>query len=260
MVLKRFYLAFIFLNLLTFKALSQIKTSWVLPQHQLTAQFGVGTTFNVPDNNVDALSTVVGGLNYTYNFSRRWYAQASWHVMRGNYEMGERFYTGSRTEFRPVLVSAEAPLLLPMVRLSENQPTALSDIANAPIVKLTSSDALYERTQFSVIFGYMKVLPRNVLRVGVGIHERGTRSRTIATQIYNFNVPISHLLITKGRDWGYVGTISYDFFLTQKWSLGLNLGVAIRRDIEPNCFQSGLTVGYAPFKNHYKKSKSKPQA
>jgi hypothetical protein len=260
MVLKRFYFAFIFLNILTFKVLGQFKSVWTLPQHQFTAQFGVGSMFDVPSHNTDDIGTTVSGLNYTYNFSRRWYTQVSWQNMRGSFDLGETVYNGRSYEFRPLLASKEAPIVVPLVALNENRQTSIADIKSATLVKLTAPIGLYERNQFSINFGYMKVLPRNVLRIGVGIYGQQTRSRSMASYVSNFSTPISHLLVLKWYELGYTGTISYDFFLTQKWSLGLYLGTAITQERVPNCFQSGLTIGYAPFKNYYRKNKSKPEA
>ncbi len=143
MIFKQFCITFLFVNLLIVNALAQTKTGWVLPQHQLTALFGVGSTFDVPDHNRDVLSTVGSGFSYTYNFSKRWFLQASWQMMQGQFEMGEMVSTGNNWVFRPITASKEEPMLMPFVELKEKRTTSLSDIKNAPVVKLTSADGLY---------------------------------------------------------------------------------------------------------------------
>ncbi len=106
-------------------------------------------------------------------------------------------------------------------------------------------------------------MPRNVLRISLGVHQERTRTRALGTSVLVNNHTISklnHLRVSELGNFGYNGSIAYDFFLTQRLSVGLYLNASAQRDMIPFTFQSCLTVGYAPFKNYYKKSKAKPQA
>jgi hypothetical protein len=250
---------------------SQSKSLWVMPKQQLNFQFGQSQMSDYVVNN-HALATMPAlGLAYTYNFSPHWYTQLNWELIQKRFIMGESVYSGTGTQYNRMVASKDTPftLLLVRLKLKENQNAATSsDIRNANMVNLTSPYGIYRRNQFSLNFGYMQVLPRNILRLGVGISYFQVQSRDIQTGVFDktgdnsylFSSNIPHLFIKDIQNWGFNMQLGYDFFLTQEWSLGLSLSTVSDAAFNTHTLQYGLTIGYAPHKSYDKKAKKKPKA
>jgi hypothetical protein len=267
MPLKQFYLTFVFINLLTYNVLSQSKDAWVLPKYQFNVQLGTSNFRDYigadkADSNIPFI-----GLSYTYNVSLHWYAHFNWQLMRTQFIMGENIFTDNG--FRRMVASSSSPLSLPIIELKaqEDRQSFIAEIKNAPLINLTSPKGFYQRNQFNFNTGYMKVLPRNILRIGLGISYFRTQSRAMQSisvvpideNTFGYGANIPHLALKNISNINFNGLISYDFFITQKASIGAYLGALINKNSVRQTTQLGLTFGYAPHLSIFNKNKLKPK-
>ncbi len=267
MALKRIYLAFVFINSLTYNALSQSKDAWILPKHQLNIQLGTSTFKDYIGADKASSNIPFIGLSYTYNVSLHWYAHFNWQLMRTQFTMGENIFTDNG--FRRMVASASSPLSLPIIELKahEDRQSFIAEIKNAPLINLTSPKGFYQRNQFNLNIGYMKVLPRNILRIGLGISYFRTQSRAMQSisvvpideNTFGYGTHIPHLALKDISNINFNGLISYDFFINQEIAIGAYLGELINKNRARQTTQLGLTFGYSPHISIFNKNKLKPK-
>jgi hypothetical protein len=231
---------------------AQSKTNWTLPKHQIQLQGGMSNNGdNVGRANPFANCPYVGS-TYYYNFSTHWYASLDYQFIQGSFKMGLVNYLFSTNisefEVKKTYPSEEKPMLLPLVKFNIDRPTTDTDIKTSEYVKVTSPDGLYRRNHFSINGGYMRVTPRNILRIGVGFSYSRLESRDILSLVLakpnNVNLP--HLRYLNVADLALNALIGYDFFVTQRLSVGLQLSSLSTKGFNSQVRQAGITVGYAP--------------
>jgi hypothetical protein len=238
--------------------IGQINDKWTLPKHQMQAQMGMS-------NNTDFLGYIdpfancpYAGATYYYNISPKWFASAEYQFMQGTFKMGLLSYKFNQdiTETIKTYPSVESPMLMPIVRYTENRLTGEADIKSSKYVKITSPDGLYRRNHYSLNGGYMRVTSRNILRIGVGISYFRLESRDILTAIVenpsnssnvNYIMNLPHVRILDIKDVAFNARIAYDFFLTQQLSVGIQLNHLVeKKGFASKARQAGITVGYSP--------------
>ena len=251
------YLSVIFiLSCAQLQSWAQAKENWVLPKHQIQVQGGMS-------NNTDYLGFINSfancpyvGATYYYNFLHKWYASLDYQYIQGTFKMGLTSYKNiDNTTFETIRTypSPENPMSLPLVRMTQNRSTKDTDIKKSEYVKVVSPDGLYKRNHYNLNGGYMRVTPRNILRIGLGITYFRLQSRDILTNVEESktnsviaNIP--HLRYLDKKGWEFNTRIAYDFFITQKLSIGLQLSsISTINIFQGTARQAGLTVGYAPF-------------
>jgi hypothetical protein len=259
MTVSKYLLAFYILCCVHTQSKAQSKTNWTLPKHQIQLQGGMS-------NNSDFLGFIdhfancpYTGATYYYNFSTHWYASLDYQFMQGSFKMGQLSYKdlgNNQLETLSTYPSAENPMQLPVVKMTQNRPTTDTDIKKSDYVKLNSPDGLYRRNHYNLNGGYMRVTPRNILRIGLGISYYRLESRDILINIIEdpydkFNIKniltLPHLRYLDIKGWDFNARIAYDFFITQKLSVGLQLSsLSTMKGFESKARQAGITVGYSP--------------
>jgi hypothetical protein len=268
MTLKQFYITLLAFNGLIAPISGQKNGTWILPKHQLSAQFGSSKfePYQAVDNAGDNIPSA--GLAYTFNLSSHFYARFDAQIMRNAFVMGENIYVNN--DFRRMVASVDSPLTLPLVRLTltEDRQTLASEIKKAELIRLSSPNGFYQRNQYNLNMGYMKAAPRNILRIGLGVSFSRVQYRAMQTVILNppdaagntFGAWIPHLVIKDIRNFDLNGLIGYEFFLTQKWSIGLQYNALFSKNRELRTSTTGITIGYAPYKSYFKRRKLEPRA
>jgi hypothetical protein len=259
MTVSKYLLACFILCCVNTQSWAQSKMNWTLPKHQIQLQGGMS-------NNGDFLGFIdhfancpYTGATYYYNFSTHWYASLDYQFMQGSFKMGLLSYKdlgNNQTEAIRTSPSSENPMRLPIVKMTQDRPTTDTDIKKSDYVQVTSPDGLYRRNHYNLNGGYMRVTPRNILRIGFGISYYRLESRDILIGVipeqstkdnftYLANVPHLRYLDIKG--WDFNARIAYDFFITQKLSVGLQLSsLSTMKGFNSKARQAGITVGYSP--------------
>jgi hypothetical protein len=240
---------------------AQFQKAWRLPKHQVQLQTGIV-------NNTDYLGLIdpidnsyyVGG-TYYYNFSSHWYASADYQHTQGLFKMGTRRFESTDTETKTFYdyPSTQKPWTMPIVRLNQDRSTKESDIRASEYVKVTSPTGQYSRTHYNLNGGYMRVSPRNILRIGVGVSYFRLKSRDILTNIVdnagtNSNIlNLQHLRVLDVSGMAFNARIAYDFFITHNLSVGLHLNaLSVNKVFNSDARSVGVTFGYALTKKSVK--------
>jgi hypothetical protein len=243
---------------------AQFQKAWTLPQHQLQLQTGiVNNTHYLGLIDPFPNSYYVGG-TYYYNFSSHWYASADYQYTQGTFKMGARRYEVMGTEIKTFYdyPTLENPWTMPIVRFNQNRGATENDIRNSEYIKLTSSEGQYSRTHYNLNGGYMRVMPRNVLRIGVGVSYFRLKSRDILSGIFdytstssNYVADLQYLRVLDVSDVAFNARIAYDFFITHNLSIGLQLNALFEKNgLNSHARHAGITFGYALTKKSVKPS------
>jgi hypothetical protein len=224
-----------------------------LPRHQINASLGQSKSSGFFHPNLPNLKT--GGLAYTVNIGRRFWASAEWQTGFSkfdwlDYETLKVFpYTGLSTE-----KLTEIPVYYKNdLDLNDNINTAFP---NAPLT-LMPSNGFYEFRNWAILAGYQRSSPRNALRFGLGASAIQVQSRMIRfTQGVNTNQYLNEM---KVLNWYANAAIQYDYWLTPKIAIGMRL-TAVLGVIGngPDHTSAMLSVGYAIPK--FRKTKIQPRA
>ncbi len=212
--------------------------SWEPPRHQFMAQFG--EAFNDDRVREYTRNMPMVGLTYYYNFARHWYVGADAQYMQKGFLLNDLNKIAAP--------SPENPVTLPLIKLylDKNRGSLRSDLTNADVVKLTTNQSYHIKRQLNLNFGYTKVSPRNLLRIGLGFTYWNTQYRDLYSYLtdVNSNAGVLYLAQKSISNTYFNGIIAYDFFLNERLTVGLRL-MTSQFNFGASELQSGITIGYA---------------
>ena len=224
---------------------AQNSSAWILPKHQFQVQIGTGAIAGVHPASYPSSSSIVG-LAYNFNATKNVFASFDFQSMGNSTDL---------FSFSPP--TNEVPRKVQVFNFKDLGESFSNEInTNNTLFALTNNDGFIRRQNYNLSAGYMTVTARNIFRVGVGCSYSAYQARRAESKFTNLG-RVDYLYIYDGALLLVNLTVSYDFFITQNWTIGLRSNYLFQRTFMP--FGAGLTVGYAPFFNCQKKIKVQPR-
>jgi hypothetical protein len=216
---------------------------WYLPKHQINLLLGTGTRAFDGNHNLPGSNSVVG-IAYNYNLNTHFYASFDYQFCFTNFDL----MTTKRNFTKPP--TTEFPVKVEVVNWSYTEGLEVRDI-EPNLYALTNNDGYSRRQNVGLSVGYMRVTTRNILRIGLGYGFTSVSSRYAESRATS--IAVFHTLNFENRsEWIPNMNLSYDFFITQQFSIGVRLSA----QLNSNTSMTGcLALGYAPtFKQKTKKN------
>ncbi len=226
-------------------AQNQPSNGWSLPRHQVNFMIGKGGHIDNFDESRN-LGTTVVGMAYHYHLNRHFYTSIDYQFNFNTFDMVTQKRNFSAAP------SPEYPLKVEVVNWQKKAGVE-SETKEPNLFELTNNEGFTRRQNVNLNVGFMRVTPRNILKLGVGyshtafVHRYVTSVRTNSAVLHTLN-------ILETREWTPNIHFSYDFFLKQNLSIGFRANALM---IPEAPLMGCLTVGYSPiFKN---KTKNRPR-